>query len=96
MEDKAPVLEASATPELKDTAKVINIQPIKTDPATKKDEQLLSKDVEVIQHALENISKDKKTFVVEKEVIEDLKEEMADYQEDVQDLHKVRIVCYPE
>lgn len=89
MSDKAPILEASATPELKDPAKVITIQPIKPEPTSKKDEQLLSKDVKVIEHALDNISKDKKTFVVEKEVIEELKEEMADYQEDVLDLKKV-------
>ncbi|KAK5649491.1 hypothetical protein RI129_000520 [Pyrocoelia pectoralis] len=82
--DKAPVITDEATPQLRDTAKVISAATEK--PLEAKTEELHANDLHVIEHALENISKDTKKFVVEKEVIQDLKEEMADYQEDVQEL----------
>lgn len=88
LEDKAPVISATATPELKDAAaqpavavEKPPIQPIK------KEEHIASKDLQALEEALDEISKDKK-FIVEKEEIEELKEQMADYQEDVQDLQK--------
>ncbi|KAB0800770.1 hypothetical protein PPYR_06509 [Photinus pyralis] len=82
--DKAPIITAEATPHLQDTAKVVSVTTEK--PLEAKTEELVANDLQVIEHALENISKDTKKFVVEKEVIQDLKEEMADYQEDVQEL----------
>ncbi|KAF5302733.1 hypothetical protein FQR65_LT08475 [Abscondita terminalis] len=85
--DTAPILTAKETPDLVDTAKEISVEaekPMETPGA----EVLQAKDLEAIEHALENISKDKKTFVVEKEVIQDLKEEMAEYEEDVADLKR--------
>lgn len=85
--DKAPILTEKATDVLQDTAKVISTTAEKA-METKASEELRAKDLEIIEHALDNISKDTKKFVVEKEVIEDLKEEMADYQEDVQDLKR--------
>ncbi|XP_017784305.1 PREDICTED: LETM1 and EF-hand domain-containing protein anon-60Da, mitochondrial [Nicrophorus vespilloides] len=48
---------------------------------------LISKDMEALEDALDAISKEKKPMV-EKVEIEELKEQMADYQEDVQDLKK--------
>lgn len=85
--DKAPTITVKETPVLVDTAKVISVEAEKPKEAPAS-EELHAKDLEVIEHALENISKDKKKFVVEKEVIQDLKEEMAEYQEDVQDLKR--------
>lgn len=87
LEDKAPIITAATTPELKDPAMVIKPveKPLTTE--AKKDEHLVSKDLKALEDALDEISKEKK-FIVEKEEIEDLKEQMADYQEDVQDLKK--------
>ncbi|KAL3278378.1 hypothetical protein HHI36_013706 [Cryptolaemus montrouzieri] len=53
----------------------------------KDDKELETKDIEIIETALDNISKDKE-FIVEKEELQDLKEELADYKEDVEDLKK--------
>lgn len=82
--DKAPIVSLSSTPELKDTAKVISAE--KT-PELKKEEHIVTKDLQALEDALDEISKEKK-FIVEKGEIEELKEQMADYQEDVQDLQK--------
>lgn len=88
LEDKAPIITAASTPELKDPAVVITpVEKPITAEAVKKDEHLVSKDLKALEDALDEISKEKK-FIVEKEEIEDLKEQMADYQEDVQDLKK--------
>ncbi|KAF2901105.1 hypothetical protein ILUMI_05079 [Ignelater luminosus] len=86
--DKAPVISDKDTPILHDPAKIISVAPEKVLDTKATEKHLQAKDLEVIEHALDNISKDTKKFVVEKEAIEDLKEEMADYQEDVQDLKR--------
>lgn len=83
--DKAPVVSATATPILVDTA--IKISTEKLEKAKKKEEHLQTKDFEIIEHAIEAVSKDKK-FIVEKEELQELKAEMADYKEDVEDLAK--------
>lgn len=82
--DKAPIISLSSTPELKDPAKVITADKV-VEP--KKDEHIIPKDLQALEDALDEISKDKK-FIVEKGEIEELKEQMADYQEDVKDLQK--------
>lgn len=87
LEDKAPVVSAAATPELKDAAKVISVEKSKPVEPVKKEEHIASKDLQALEDALGEISKDKK-LIVEKGEIEELKEQMADYQEDVQDLKK--------
>lgn len=87
LEDKAPVISATATPELKDAAKVVSVEKPKPIEPVKKEEHIASKDLQALEDALDEISKDKK-FIVEKGEIEELKEQMADYQEDVQDLKK--------
>lgn len=86
--DKAPVIAASATPEIKDAAAKVEVKVTTPVPPAKKEEKLQSKDMQALEDALDEISKDKK-FIVEKGEIEELKEQMADYQEDVQDLKKV-------
>lgn len=79
--DTAPVLNAEATPTLVDTA-----PPVQT-KESKKAEQIQSSDLEVLEDALDSVAKNK--LILEKEGIEDLKEEMADYQEDLQELKEV-------
>ncbi|XP_008200628.2 mitochondrial proton/calcium exchanger protein [Tribolium castaneum] len=83
--DKAPVISASSTPILEDTAARISVE--KLEKVEKKEEQLLSKDVEVLEDAIDTVSNEKK-FLVEKGELKELKEQMADYKEDVEDLHK--------
>lgn len=49
-----------------------------------------SKDAELIVEALESVSKDKNTLLVQKEAIKELKEEIEEYKEDVEELLEVR------
>ncbi|XP_022919534.2 mitochondrial proton/calcium exchanger protein [Onthophagus taurus] len=81
--DKAPTLSAAAEKEMVDKAEVIDVK------AEKKmeDEHIRSKDLEVLEDALDTLSKEKKA-IVEKVGIEELKEHLAEYQEDVEDLNK--------
>ncbi|KAG5888937.1 hypothetical protein JTB14_006304 [Gonioctena quinquepunctata] len=83
--DKAPVVSATSTPILEDTA--LRISTEKLEKVEKKEEPLQSKDFEIIEHAIDAVSKEK-NLVVEKEEIQELKAEMADYKEDVEDLAK--------
>lgn len=83
--DKAPIVSLSSTPELKDTAEVLSAD--KTPELKKEEEHIVSKDLQALEDALDEISKEKK-FIVEKGEIEELKEQMADYKEDVEDLQK--------
>jgi LETM1 and EF-hand domain-containing protein 1, mitochondrial len=55
-------------------------------------EELSSKDFEVLNDALESLSKEKMKLIVEKEEIKDLKEEIADYKEDVEELNEARLL----
>ncbi|KAJ8961953.1 hypothetical protein NQ314_005855 [Rhamnusium bicolor] len=83
--DKAPVISATSTPILEDTA--LRISAEKLEKVEKKEEHLQSKDFEIIEHAIDAVSQEKE-FIVEKGEIKDLKAEMADYKEDVEDLAK--------
>ncbi|KAJ8920446.1 hypothetical protein NQ315_005314 [Exocentrus adspersus] len=83
--DKAPVISATTTPILEDTALKISAE--KLEKVEKKEEHLQSKDFEIIEHAIDAVSKEKK-FIVEKEELQELKAELADYQEDLEDLAK--------
>lgn len=78
--DKAPVIELAKTPVLKDKAKIV------TDTTVVDESKIATKDLEAIEGALEEMSKEK--LIVEKEVLSELKTEMAEYQEDVQDFKK--------
>ncbi|KAL5288381.1 LETM1 family protein [Megaselia abdita] len=85
---------------LVDKAKVIGDAPIITPaPAepvvltkaeTDEASSISSKDAELIGEALESVSKDKNTLLVEKETIKELKEEIEEYKEDVEELREVR------
>lgn len=78
--DTAPIISAdSASCSEKMTLEKLNEKP--------KEEELETKDIEIIENALDSISKEKK-FIVEKEELQDLKEELADYKEDVENLEK--------
>lgn len=44
-------------------------------------QDLTVSDMETLEDALDSLSQKRKKFLVEKEELEDLKEEMADYQE---------------
>ncbi|KAK0083402.1 hypothetical protein PV325_008827 [Microctonus aethiopoides] len=56
---------------------------------TDKQDEITSVDVKVLEQALDSIAKDKK-MAIEKEEIKELKEEMAEYQEDIQELHLIK------
>jgi LETM1 and EF-hand domain-containing protein 1 len=83
--DKAPVMSASSTPILEDTAARISVE--KLEKVEKKEEHLQSKDFEMLESAIDSVSKEKQ-YIVEKGELEELKEQMADYKEDVEDLNK--------
>ncbi|KAJ8952880.1 hypothetical protein NQ318_006496 [Aromia moschata] len=84
--DKAPTISATTTPILEDTAARISAE--KLEKVEKKEESLQAKDFEIIGHAIEEVSKEKQ-LLVEKGEIKELKSEMADYKEDLEDLAKV-------
>lgn len=75
--DKAPTFKPE--PELKDKPEIILC-----DPLEKKEVQISTKDLNVLEDAIQNLAAGKKKLILEKEKIETLKEEMADYQEDIQ------------
>ncbi|XP_012281545.1 mitochondrial proton/calcium exchanger protein [Orussus abietinus] len=52
-------------------------------------DEITTTDVKALEQALDTIGKDKK-MAVEKEEIKELKEEMAEYQEDIQELYKMK------
>ncbi|XP_015122323.1 mitochondrial proton/calcium exchanger protein isoform X2 [Diachasma alloeum] len=63
-------------------------EPVITARDEKKDE-ITTKDVKVLEQALDSIGKDKK-LVIEKEELKELKEEMAEYQEDIKELDQMK------
>lgn len=89
-------IEPSSKEDLVDTA------PILTDTAvevggqdkvlTGEGEELSSKDLDVIEDALENIASEKQQLLIEKEELQDLKEELAEYQEDIEELKDVVVL----
>lgn len=84
--DKAPVISAASTPILEDTALRISTEKLEKVEKEKED-AIHTKDIKVIEQAIDTVSKEKK-LIVEKEEIQELKAEMADYKEDVEDLAK--------
>ncbi|XP_045449708.1 mitochondrial proton/calcium exchanger protein isoform X2 [Melitaea cinxia] len=85
LKDKAPILDEESTPVLVDPAPVIAVDP----PKPKSDEGLSSTDVEVIEDALEKLAEQKKSLLLEKESIQELKAELLDYSEDVEEMHEI-------
>ena len=57
---------------------------------SRKDDEITTTDVKVLEQALDSIGKDKKKMSVEKEELKELKEEMADYQEDIKELYEIK------
>lgn len=47
------------------------------------------KDFEVIESALDSLSATKKAMILESEELDDLKEEMADYEQDLNELNTI-------
>lgn len=85
LKDKAPIIDAESTPILVDPAPVIAVDP----PKQKSEEGLSGKDIEVIEDALEKLAEQKKSLLLEKESIQELKTELLDYSEDVKEMHEI-------
>ncbi|XP_020293379.1 LETM1 domain-containing protein LETM2, mitochondrial [Pseudomyrmex gracilis] len=64
-------------------------QPTIVESNAAKDE-ITATDVKVLEQALDSIGKDNKKMVVEKEELKELKEEMAEYQEDIKELYQIK------
>lgn len=85
LKDKAPIIDLESTPMLVDSAPAIAVDP----PKTKTEEGLSGKDIEVIEDALEKLAEQKKSLLLEKESIQELKGELLDYSEDVKEMHEI-------
>ncbi|XP_065156322.1 mitochondrial proton/calcium exchanger protein isoform X2 [Atheta coriaria] len=88
LKDTAPILTDESGVKDPHVAQHSTVKESHTPPP--KLEVLHTKDVEALEDALDAISKEKKP-IVEKAEIEELKEQMADYTEDVQDLKKAAL-----
>ncbi|XP_043460850.1 mitochondrial proton/calcium exchanger protein [Leptopilina heterotoma] len=55
-----------------------------------KTDEITKTDIDVIEQALDTIGQQDKKMIVEKEELKELKEEMAEYQEDIQELYKIK------
>ncbi|XP_046749325.1 mitochondrial proton/calcium exchanger protein [Diprion similis] len=64
-------------------------KPSMIDLTLQNQDEITTKDVKVLEEALDNLGKEKQ-MAVEKEEIKELKEEMAEYQEDIQELYKMK------
>ncbi|XP_043256935.1 mitochondrial proton/calcium exchanger protein [Colletes gigas] len=53
-------------------------------------DEITTTDVKVLEQALDSLGKDNKMMSVEKEELKELKEEMADYQEDLKELYEIK------
>ncbi|KAL4707601.1 hypothetical protein ACJJTC_001646 [Scirpophaga incertulas] len=84
LKDKAPIIDVEAMPVMVDPAPVIS-----TDTTKKSEEGLSSKDIEVIEDALEKLAEQKKSLLLEKESIQELKAELSEYSEDVKEMHEI-------
>jgi LETM1 and EF-hand domain-containing protein 1 len=84
--DQAPIItqDLGTQPEI---LRATMLEEPRTADDTRKKEELRATDFEALEDALDTLSKDKK-ILVEKE-LDDLKEELAEYQEDVDDLKEV-------
>lgn len=83
--DKAPILE----PEVKPVAEKVVVAEAVKKPAEKAKGELSTKDFEALEDALDTLGKDKKKMLIEKEELDDLREEMKDYKEDIEHLQQV-------
>lgn len=88
MEEKRIAEERAEEKELKEKEKDIKSEPIVLETINR-DDEITTTDVKVLEQALDSIGKDKK-ISIEKEELKELKEEMAEYQEDIQELHQLK------
>lgn len=77
--------------EFEETVKTSTLSEKKGEVSEDKEKTITPTDVQLLSDALKTLSSDKQ-LVVEKETIKELKEELRDYQEDVEELHEVRQV----
>lgn len=52
--------------------------------------QLTNEDLRDVEEAIENLGVEKRKLIIEEQALSELKSEMADYQEDIEDFRKVR------
>ncbi|KAJ8716495.1 hypothetical protein PYW07_003122 [Mythimna separata] len=85
LKDKAPIIDVDGVAPMVDPAPVIIIESSKQKP----EEGLSGKDIEVIEDALEKLAEQKKSLLLEKESIQELKAELLDYSEDVKEMDEI-------
>lgn len=88
MEEKRIAEERAEEKEIKEKEKDVKPEPIILETLNK-DDEITTTDVKVLEQALDSIGKDKK-ISIEKEELKELKEDMAEYQEDIQELHQLK------
>lgn len=88
MEEKRIEEERAEEKEIKEKEKNLKPEPIVLETLNR-DDEITTTDVKVLEQALDSVGKDKK-MSVEKEELKELKEEMAEYQEDIQELHQLK------
>lgn len=85
LKDKAPVIDLEGGAPMVDPAPVIIVD----SPKQKSEEGLSGKDIEVIEDALEKLAEQKKSLLLEKESIQELKVQLLDYNEDVKEMDEI-------
>ncbi|CAH0587092.1 unnamed protein product [Chrysodeixis includens] len=85
LKDKAPITDIESSPVMIDPAPVIIVDT----PKVKSEEGLSGKDIVVIEDALEKLAEQKKSLLLEKESIQELKTELLDYSEDVKEMQEI-------
>lgn len=85
LKDKAVVLDVESATVMVDPAPAIAVDT----PKPEKEESISAKDIEVIEDALEKLGEKKKSLLLEKESIQELKSELTEYSEDVEEMHEM-------
>ncbi|KOB70853.1 Uncharacterized protein OBRU01_12996 [Operophtera brumata] len=85
LKDKAPIIKSPSSELLIDPAPVLAVDAVKP----KSEEGLSGKDIEAIEDALEKLAEQKKSLLLEKESISELKTELLDYSEDVKEMNEI-------
>ncbi|GAB6020247.1 hypothetical protein CHUAL_002965 [Chamberlinius hualienensis] len=85
-------LQTDDAPVIKEPVSTVEPKVVSGEKVAEIEAELSSKDLDVIEDALENISTEKKKLMLEREELQDLKEEMADYKEDMEELKDVVVL----
>lgn len=104
LEQKKEEVMVDSAPTLMDKAKLVDpvlravVDDIKKTAIREKllNEDVTNKDMEALENALETLGKDRKKLLVEKEELQELRAEMAEYQEDIADLQKITMASGKE